>query len=116
MMTGGITRFLQANDTNLCQHLTETTLMLKKLEIDKNKDLRQICEKIILMLLAALRRTVLDFTAVFDTLFVTNVFDGSEDVLVSNKLVSLTGGFILEHQRDLFNSEVLVISITRHST
>ena len=112
LMGGGITGFIQANDTNLHHHLKshyrneEMALILKKLEVDKNKVPAPNCEEMINMLLAAWKETDVDFTAVFKKLFVTNKFDESEDFLVSDKLFSLTGDDMLEFRRQLLNSEV----------
>ena len=81
-------------------------LMLKKLEIDKNKVPPPNREEMTNMLLAAWKETDVDFTAVFKKLFVTNKFDGSEDFLVSDKLFSLIGDDMLEFCRQLLKSEV----------
>ena len=89
LMGGGITGFIQANDTDLHHHLKrrhrheEMALMLKKLEVDKNKVPAPSREEMINLLLAAWRETVVDFAAVFKKLFVSNNLDGSEDFLVS---------------------------------
>ena len=111
VMGGGITGFIQVNDTDLHHHLKslyrneERTLMLKKLEVDKNKVPLRNREQMIEMLLAAWKKTDVDFTAVFKKLFVTNAFDGSEDFM-SDKLFSLIGDEMLEYRRELLNSEV----------
>ena len=112
LMGGGITGFIQANDTDLHHHHKsnyrneEMALMLKKLEVDKNKVPAPNREEMINMLLADWKETDVDFTAVFKKLFVTNKFDGSEDFLVSDKLFSLIGDDILEFRRQLLNPEV----------
>ena len=112
LMGGGITGFIQANDTDLHHHLKshyrseEMELMLKKSEVDKNKVPAPNREKMINMLLAAWKETDVDFTAVFKKLFATNKLDGSEDFLVSDKLFSLIGDGMLEFRRQLLNSEV----------
>ena len=112
VMGGGITGFIQANDTDLHHHLKsryrneEMTLMLKKLEVDKNKVPLRNREQMIEMLLAAWKETDVDFTAVFKKLFVTNAFDGSADFLVSDKLFSLIGDETPEYRRELLNFEV----------
>ena len=82
-------------------------LMLKKLEVDKNKVPAPNREEMINMLLATWKETDVDLTAaVFKKLFVTNTFEGSEDFLVSDKLFSLIGEDMLELRRQLLNSEV----------
>ena len=112
LMGGVIAAFIQAKDTDLHHHLKsnyrneEMALMLKKLEVDKNKVPASNREEMINMLLADWKETDVDFTAVFKKLFVTNKFDGSEDFLVSDKLFSLIGDDILEFRRQLLNPEV----------
>ena len=70
LMGGGITGFIQANDTDHHHHLKshyrneEMALMLKKLEVDKNKVPAPNREEMINMLLAAWKETDVDFTAV----------------------------------------------------
>ena len=97
LMGGGIAGFIQANDTDLHHHLKnhyrneDMALMLKKLEVDKNKVPAPNRKEMINMLLAAWKETDVDFTSVFKKLFVTNKFDGSEDFLVSDKLFFLIG-------------------------
>ena len=114
LMGGGITGFIQANDTDLHHHLNsryrneEMVLMLKKLKVDKNKVLAPSREEMINMLLAAWKETDVDFTAVFKKLFVTNKFNGSEDFLVSDKLFSFIGDDMSEFRRQLLNSEVAI--------
>ena len=103
---GGITRFIQANDTDLHHHIKscyrneEIAFMLKKLDVDKVPSPSP--EQMIEILLAAWKETDVDFTAAF----VTNAFDGSEDFLMSNKLFPLIGDEMLEYRRELLNSEV----------
>ena len=112
LMGGGITGFIQANDTDLHHHLKrryrheEMALMLKKLEVDKNKVPAPSREEMINLLLAAWRETVVDFAAVFKKLFVSNNLDGSEDFLVSDKLFSLIGDDMLEFRRQLLSSKL----------
>ena len=112
LMGGGITGFIQANDTDLHHHLKrryrheEMALMLKKLEVDKNKVPAPSREVMINLLLAAWRETVVDFAAVFKKLFVSNNLDGSEDFLVSDKLFSLIGDDMLEFRRQLLSSKL----------
>ena len=102
-MGGGITGLIQANGTNLPHHLKvryrneEMALTLKKFEIDRTKVLSPSREQMIQMLLGDQKETDVDFNAVFKGLFVTNVFDGSEDFLVSDKLFSLIGDDMLEY-------------------
>ena len=112
LMGGGITGFIQANDTDVHHHLKshyrneEMALMLKNLEVDKNKVPAPNREEMINMLCAAWKETNVDFIAVFKKLFGTNKFDGSEDFLVFDKLFSLIGDDMLEFRRQLLNFEV----------
>ena len=75
--------------------------MLTKLEVDKTNVPSPHCEQMIEMLLAAWQKTDADFTAVFKKLFVTNASDGSEDFLVSDKLLSAVGDGIPEVSANL---------------
>ena len=81
-------------------------LILKKLEVDKNKVPAPSREEIVNFLLAAWRETDVDFAAVFKKLPVSNNLDGSEDFLVSDKLFSLIGNDMLEFQRQLLSSKL----------
>ena len=81
-------------------------LILKNLEVGRNKVLSPNREQMIEMLLAARKETNVDFTAAFKKFFVANAFDGSEDFLVSDKLFSLIGDEMLEYWRELLISEV----------
>ena len=95
IMVGDITKFIQANDTDLHHQLNgryknkEMTLTLNILEVDKNKVPSPSREHMIGMLLAACKETDADFTTVAKKLFVSNAFDRSEDFIVSAKLFSL---------------------------
>ena len=112
VMGGGITGFIQANDTDLHHHLKscyrneEMTLMLKKLENDKSKIPSPSREQMIGMLLTAWKEIDVDYPAVFKKLFVTSKFDGSEDFLVSDKLFSLIGDDMFEYCRQLLRTAV----------
>ena len=97
VMDGGITGFIQANDTDLhrrlkalCRH-EEMDLMLKMLEKDKNKVPLPNREDMVKMLLPAWKDVPNNFAKVFKKRFVTNALDGSEDHLVSDKLFALIG-------------------------
>ena len=100
LMGGGITGFIQANDTDLHKRLKalyreeEMNLMLKMLEADKSKIPSPSRDNMIKMLLSSWDAITTDFSQVFKKLFVTNKLDGSEDYLVSDKLFSITGSEI----------------------
>jgi hypothetical protein len=114
VMGGGITGFIQANDTDLHHHLKtryrheEMELMLKKLEMDSKKVPAPSREEMINMLLKAWKELDVDFNTVFKKLFITNKLDGSEDIFVSDKLFSLIGDDMLDFRRELLKSEVPV--------
>ena len=94
VMDGGITGFVQANDTDLYRSLKvlhrhkEMDLMLKMLEKDKNKVPSPNHVDMVKMLLSAWKDVPNpnNFAEVFKELFVTNALDGSKDCLVSNFL------------------------------
>ena len=102
-MTGGITEFIQTNDIDICHYLKscnrneEMALILKKLEVGRNKVPSPNREQMIEMLLAARKETNVDFVAPFKKFFVTNAFDESEDFLVFDELFSLIGDEMLEY-------------------
>ena len=58
------------------------------------------------MLLGTWKKTEVDFNSVFKKLFVTNAFDVSEDLLVSDELLSLIVEKMLQYRRQLLNAEV----------
>ena len=74
-MGGGITGFIQANDTDLHRRLKalyrneEMELMLKMLEVDKNKVPAPTREDMINMLMSSWKKLETDFAAVFKKLF-----------------------------------------------
>ena len=103
LMGGRIAGYIQANDTDLHHHPKGhyrnkgMALMLKILEINKNKVPSPSREQMIEMLLGAWKETNVDFNTAFKKLFVTKT---------SDKLFSLIGDDMLEYRRQLLNSEV----------
>ena len=95
VMGGGITGFIQANDTDLHRRLKalyrqeEMDLMLKMLEKD-NKVPSPNRKDMVEMLLSPWKDVPSNFAEVFKKRFVTNALDGSEDHLVSDKLLKVT--------------------------
>ena len=79
VMGGGITDFIQANDTDLHRRLKalyrheEMDLMLKMLEKDKNKVPSPNHEDMVKMLLSAWKDVPNNFAELFKKVFVTNV-------------------------------------------
>lgn len=112
VMGGGITGFIQANDTDLHRRLKalyrheEMDLMLKMLEVDKNKVPSPKREDMVKMLLSAWRDVPDNFAEVFKKLFVTSALDGSEDHLVSDKLFALIGSDMQTFRKKLTESPV----------
>ena len=97
LMGGGITCFIQSNDTDLHKRLKalyrkeEMNLRLKMLETGKSKIPSPNRENMIKMLMSSWDAITTDFLQVFKRFFVTNKLDGSEDYLVSDKLFSIIG-------------------------
>ena len=112
VMGGGITGFIQANDTDLHRRLKalyrheEMDLMLKMLEIDKNKVPSSKREDMVQMLLSAWQDVPNNFPDVLKKLFVANALDGSEDHLVSDKLFALIGNDIQQVRKELMETPV----------
>ena len=111
-MGGGITGFIQANDTDLHKRLKalyreeEMNLMLKMLETDKCKIPSPSRNNMIKMLMSSWDAITTDFSQVFKKLFVTNKLEGSEDYLVSDKLFSLIGNEMKDFRDSLLKSDV----------
>ena len=111
-MGGGITGFIQANDTDLHKRLKalyreeEMNLMLKMLEADKSKIPSPSRDNMIKMLMSSWDAITTDFSQVFKKLFVTNKLDGSGDYLVSDKLFSLIGNEMKDFRDSLLKSDV----------
>ena len=91
LMGGGITGFIQQNDTQIHQPLknhyrkNECALMIKKLQANKNKVPSPTQDGMMSMLANAWSLLTVDSMAAFKSFFVTNAYDGSEDHLVSEK-------------------------------
>ena len=102
IMGGGITGFIQSNDTHLHPKLKanyrdlEMELMMAKLQADKKKAPSPTIEEMINVPVKASRKVDVSFTEVFKELFVTNKLDGSEDYLVSDKLFAFIGNEMKE--------------------
>ena len=111
VMGGGITGYIQANDTDLHKRKAlyreeETNLVLKMLEAGKSKILSSKRENMIKMLMSSWGAIATDFSQVFKKLFVTNKLDSSEDYLVSDKLFSVIGSEMKDFRDALINSDV----------
>ena len=112
LVGGGVTGFIQANDTDLHKRLKalyreeEMNLMLKMLETDKSKIPSPSRDNMIKMLMSSWDAITTDFLQIFKKLFVTNKLDGSEDYLVSDKLFSLIGNEMKDFRDSLLKSDV----------
>ena len=110
VMGGGITGFIQANDTDLHRRLKafyrheEMDLMLQMLQIDKNKVPSPKREDMVKMLLSAWREVPNNFADVFKKLFVTSALNESEDQLVSYKLFALIGSEMQKYRKKVTES------------
>ena len=97
LMGGGITSFIQQNDTHIHRSLknnyrsSECALMIEKLQPNKNKVPSPTQDEMMSMLANTWSFLTVDSTAAFKCLFITNAFDGSKDHLVSEKLFRLIG-------------------------
>ena len=96
-MGGGITGFIQSNDTHAHHSLKnayrekEASLMVETLSDEKTKVPAPTREGMTKILISAWGKLRVDFSAALKYLFVTTALDGSEDYLVSDKLMSLIG-------------------------
>lgn len=107
---GGITGDVQINDTDCHHHLKtlyrdlEMKLMLEQLKKDPTKIPSPSRNEMMSMLLEAWESLQIDTKKEFNSLFVTNSLDGSEDYLVSDKLFSLVGEEMVAFQNELMSS------------
>ena len=110
-MGGGITGFIQANDTDFHHRLKvlygqeEMDLVLKMLEIDKNKVPSPRRDDMVQMLLSAWENVPNNFPDVFRKCFV-NTLSGSEDHLVSDNLFALVGNKMQRVRRELIETPI----------
>ena len=96
-MGGGITGFIQANDTDLYKRLKdvyceeEINLMLKMLDANKSKIPCLNQQNMIKMLRSSWDAITADFSEVLKKLFSTTMLDGSEVYLVLDERFSILG-------------------------
>ena len=106
-MGGGITGFIQQNDTHIYSPLKnhyrnrECALMIEKMQANKNKVPSPTWGEMMSVLANTWSLLTVDSTAAFKSLFVTNALDGSEDHLVSEKLFHLIGTDMLSFRAKL---------------
>ena len=110
VMGGGITGFIQVNNTHLHRQLKayyhdlEMALMMEKLRADKKKVPTPTREEMINMTVKAAKKINVNFAEVFKQLFVTNKLQGLEHYLVSSKLFDLIGSDTVEFRKKLMES------------
>ena len=104
LMGGGITGFIQANDTDREE---EMNFMLKMLEADKSQIPSPSRDNMIKMLMSSWDAITTDFSQVFKKL--ANKLDGSEDYLVSDKLFSLIGNEMKDFRDSLLKYNLKTI-------
>ena len=110
VMGGGITGFIQANDTHYHRKLKsyyrdlEMELMLEKLQVERNKVPTPTPEEMVNMTMKAAKKINVNFSEVFKQLFVTNDLNGTEDYLVSDKLFDLIGDEMKDFRKTLLDS------------
>ena len=94
---GGITGDMQVNDTHLHNPLKKTyrekemQLMQQKLRSDPKKIPAPSKNEMMSMLSESMDSVTVDFPAAFKSLWLTNKLDGSEDYLVSERIMDLVG-------------------------
>ena len=94
---GGITGFVQVNDTHLHKQLKneyrkkESALMLKKITKDPQKVPSPDRSEMMTLLLESEKAIALGTNAAFKSVWVANSLDGSENYLVSDKIFGLVG-------------------------
>ena len=94
---GGITGFVQVNDTHLHRALKmeyknkESLLMLEKLKDNPQKVPAPDRIEMMTFLTDAMQDVRINESSAFKSVWVTNALDGSEDYSVSDKIFSLLG-------------------------
>ena len=97
IISGGITGFVQVNDTHLHKKLKseyrikESALMLEKLTKDPKKVPASDRGEMMSLLVESEKAVELDANTAFKSVWVTNCRDGSEDYLVNDKIFALVG-------------------------
>ena len=112
LIGGGITGFIQQNDTHIHRPLkyeyrnNECTLMIVKLQADKTKVPSPTRDEMMAMLAHAWNALTVDCAAAFKNLFVTNALDGSEDHLIWDKIFRLVGADMISFRNQLLDQSV----------
>ena len=112
VMGGGITGDVQINDTHLHQRLKaayrnrETALMMEQLEMRPDRVPSPSRDEVMDMLSTSLESLDFDVTKALKENFIANALDGSEDIMVRDKIFSLVGEDIIRFRQELLNTPV----------
>ena len=104
---GGIARFVQVNDTHFHKQLNnefrekESESMFGKLTKDPQKVPSPNRNEMMSLLVESEKAIALETSATFKSVCVTNSLDGSEDYLVSNKLLGLVGDSMRQFRKEM---------------
>ena len=104
---GGITGFVQVNDTHLHKKLKseyrtkESALMLEKLTKDLKKVPAADTVEMLSLLVESEKAVELDANTAFKSVWVTNCLDGSEDYLVNDKISALVGDNMRQFRNEM---------------
>ena len=104
---GGITGFVQVNDTHLQKQLKneyrkkESVLMLEKLTKDPQNVPSPYKSEMMSLLVESEKAIALDTSATFKSVWLTNSLDGSEDYLVSDKIFGLVGDTMRQFRNEM---------------
>ena len=112
LIRGGITGYIQLNDTHVHHPLKsyyreeEATLMMQKLQDDRTKVPAPTREEMMDLTAKANARLNIDVSSAFEQLLLTNALDGSEDYLVSDRIMRLVGTKMREIREELLAQPV----------
>ena len=104
---GGITGFVQVNDTHLHKQLKneyrkkESTLIPEKLTKDTRKVRSPHRSEMMSLLVESEKAIALDTNAAFKSVWVTNSLDGSKDYLVSDKIFGFVGDCMRQFRNEM---------------
>ena len=109
---GGITGYIQENDTHIHRapkrqyRDLEAELTLSMLQKNNPKIPPPWRDDMMKMIFAVWNKLNVDHTRVFKTSFVTNSLDGTKDYLVSDRLFKFIGDSMVSFQKNLIESEI----------
>lgn len=112
LIGGGITGYIQENDTHVHHQLKreyqdhEAELMLSMFQKDKAKIPSPSRDDMMRMIATAWGKLNVDHALAFKSLFVTNSLDGSEDYLVSDRLFRLINESMVSFRKTLIPAVV----------